>query len=651
MATTLKSATAELRHKPSRFIAVLLAITIGVGFAAATAIFSSTAGKAAERAAAQEIQNADIVVFTAAATDESTTTTAVAEKIAEAPGVDAAQSMLAGGYVIPGSSALSQVYVRSTIEDDQLAYAKLASGAWPTAVDEITLDPQTAKSAGVGVGDQITLKNALSDVESTFRVVGITDPDETLSAVSGQVNWASPEFMAAQTDGVWTSAILVRAADPDAAVAAIEKVLPDGYSAMTGDAARKQAIDSITGGTTAISVVLGTFGAIALAVAAIVIANTFTILLAQRRRTIALQRLIGATTSQLTRQIVIESGIVAFVGTALGIGLSILVGYLAADSLGFAGAGLSVPPVGLALAAIAGIGTTMLAAYFPIRRAARIAPIEAMRPSETEAAGASIAKWRVITAAILVVLGAVPFVLGVISMSLPAAALGGIVCVFGILIGAQLIVVPMGKLLRPLGAIAGTPGKLAAREVIRHPARATNTVVALIVGVGLMSTLQVASSVVVATTEEQFSGTDEEFAIVRELLDIMTNVATALLAVAAVIAIVGIANTLALSVIERNRESALMRALGLKRGQLRTMVGVEAVLLALIGSVTGIVLGIGFGIAGAASTVGIDGLVLDLPWLRLGLFLLAGLVGGVLASVLPAIRATRVEPVTALAAT
>ncbi|GAB3308659.1 FtsX-like permease family protein [Epidermidibacterium keratini] len=646
MATTLKSATAELRHKPSRFIAVLLAIIIGVGFAAATAIFSATAGKAAERAAAQEIQNADVVVYGG---DGPSSDADVAAQIANAPGIDAAQSTLASGYVVPGSSALSQVIVRSTIQDEKLAYAELASGTWPVAVDEITLDPETAKRADVGIGDQITLTSAITNTDSSFRVVGITDPDEALRSVSGEVNWASPEYLASQ-EGVWSAGILVRAADPDAAATTIKNVVPDGYTVMTGDDAREQAVDGITGGTTGISVILGTFGAIALAVAAIVIANTFTILLAQRRRTIALQRLIGATTKQLTRQIVIESGIVAVVGTALGVGLSILVGYVAADSLGFAGAGLSVPPFGLALAAIAGIATTMLAAYFPIRRAARIAPIEAMRPSETEAAGASIAKWRVITAGILFILGAIPFVLGVITTSLPAAALGGIICVVGILIGAQLIVVPFGKLLRPLGAIAGTPGKLAAREVVRHPARATNTVVALIVGVGLMSTLQVASSVVVATTEEQFSGTDQEFAIVRELLDIMTNVATALLAVAAVIAIVGIANTLALAVIERNRESALMRALGLKRGQLRTMVGIEAVFLALIGSVTGIVLGIGFGIAGAASTVGWSGLVIDLPWLRLGLFLVAGLLGGVLASVLPAIRATRVQPVTALAA-
>lgn len=643
----MKAATAELRHKPSRFIAVLLAITIGVGFAAATAIFSATAGKAAERAAAQEIQNADVVVIPEADKDE---VASVVEDIKGVSGVESVEANLANAYTLPDSTALSPTMLRSVITDEELNYAELSEGTWPQAADEIVLDPNTAKRASVTVGEQVTLNDTLDEAGHTFKVVGITAPDETTEAITGDVSWVSGAFLA-QAEGAWSSSILIRAEDPDAVVAALDEQLPAGFTAMTGDDAREQAVDQITGGTVAISVVLGTFGAISLAVAAIVIANTFTILLAQRRRTIALQRLIGATTPQLTRQILTESGLVAVAGTVLGIGLSILVGYLAADSLGFAGGGLSIPPFGLTLAAVAGIGATMLAAYFPIRRAARIAPIEAMRPSEAEASGASISKWRVITGGVLLLVGAVPLALGVIGHSLPAAAGGGIICVFGILVAAQLIVVPLGRLLRPLGAIAGTPGKLAAREAVRHPARATNTVVALIVGVGLMTTMQVASSTVVTTVEATFSGSDDEFAIVRELLEIMTNVATALLAVAAVIAIVGIANTLALSVIERNRESALMRALGLQRGQLRTMVCVESVLLGLIGSLTGVVLGIVFGLAGAYAAVGETGFVVGIPWVWLGTFIAVGVIGGLVAGLLPAIRATRVQPVRALAAT
>lgn len=72
------------------------------------------------------------------------------------------------------------------------------------------------------------------------------------------------------------------------------------------------------------------------------------------------------------------------------------------------------------------------------------------------------------------------------------------------------------------------------------------------------------------------------------MLDALVLLATALLGVAALIAVIGVGNTLGLSVLERSRESALLRALGLQRRQLRTILAVEAVLLALVAAVVGV---------------------------------------------------------------
>ncbi len=115
-----------------------------------------------------------------------------------------------------------------------------------------------------------------------------------------------------------------------------------------------------------------------------------------------------------------------------------------------------------------------------------------------------------------------------------------------------------------------------------------------------------------------------------------------LLAVAVLIAFIGVANTLSLSVVERTRESALLRALGLTRGQLRGMLAVEGALIAGVGALVGVVLGVGYGWASTVVLLGEVGDVrLDLPWGSLLAVLGIAVLAGLLASVLPGRRAAR----------
>jgi putative ABC transport system permease protein len=135
-----------------------------------------------------------------------------------------------------------------------------------------------------------------------------------------------------------------------------------------------------------------------------------------------------------------------------------------------------------------------------------------------------------------------------------------------------------------------------------------------------------------------------------EVLDTMLLIVTALLGVAVVIAVVGVGNTLSLSVIERTRESAILRAIGLTVRQLRLMLAIEGVLFALVGSVIGIVLGTLYGYAGAVSILSNAwGVTFTIPYGRIGLILAMAMLAGLVASVLPAQRAIRTSPVEALA--
>jgi len=123
-----------------------------------------------------------------------------------------------------------------------------------------------------------------------------------------------------------------------------------------------------------------------------------------------------------------------------------------------------------------------------------------------------------------------------------------------------------------------------------------------------------------------------------------------LLGLAILIALLGITNTLTLSVLERTRESALLRALGLTRGQLRGMLLTEALLMALLGVGLGVALGAGFGWAIVHAFIKSSGAgLLSVPFTRIALYVAIGAAAGVLAAVLPARRAARTSVVSAMA--
>jgi putative ABC transport system permease protein len=137
---------------------------------------------------------------------------------------------------------------------------------------------------------------------------------------------------------------------------------------------------------------------------------------------------------------------------------------------------------------------------------------------------------------------------------------------------------------------------------------------------------------------------------IDQVLDILLLVVTGLLGIAVVIALIGVGNTLALSVVERRQENGLLRALGLTRRQLRGLLAWEAVLVAGVAAVLGVLLGGAYGLIGAASVLSpLGDIHLAVPWLQVGAIVVIATVAGLLASVLPARRAARTAPVAAIA--
>lgn len=150
----------------------------------------------------------------------------------------------------------------------------------------------------------------------------------------------------------------------------------------------------------------------------------------------------------------------------------------------------------------------------------------------------------------------------------------------------------------------------------------------------------------------ELAGSLPQVAALDGVLQTVLDVATGLLGVAALIALLGVGNTLSLSVLERRRESALLRALGLQRRQLRLMLAVEAVLLALVGAAVGVAAGIGFGSLGAAALTretDLGALHLSVPLTSVAVVVALSVLAGAAASVLPGRRAATASPSAVLA--
>ena len=152
------------------------------------------------------------------------------------------------------------------------------------------------------------------------------------------------------------------------------------------------------------------------------------------------------------------------------------------------------------------------------------------------------------------------------------------------------------------------------------------------------------------STDATVTGPIAERIVWANMIDSMMMLLVGLIAVAVLIALVGVANTLSLSVIERTRESATLRAIGMTRGQLRHSLAVEALLISLVSGIAGVLLGTLFGWLGAYVVFSMYGkVVFPFEWGINGIVLAVAAVAALLASVFPARRAVSTPPVEALA--
>jgi putative ABC transport system permease protein len=481
----LRHALAEVRLHPGRYVSTLLAIAISVAFLAGAPVVVNTQAFAEAMKLSAPVSKADAV---ASGTDQTS-----ASRLARVTGVAAAAPLNQWGGVVRDRTGEYTILGLLQLPPESLRWTTLRSGMWPTAKAEVALDERVATTLGVELGKTVRTQDG-----TELKLVGLFAGPGS-SELSG---FLTPSFFVDVDPGTW----IFKAAPGVSAQTLADRLKaaagsPD-ITVRTGEEARTEAITNATRGVEAFTYLLWGFAAVALVVGMITVANTFTITLAQRRRQIGLLRAVGASGGQLRARFAWEALLLGVLGSVAGVALGIGVAAVVAAVLGSLGWGLSLPWFQLGLALVVGVAATVAASWVPIVRSTRVAPLEALQPVATSEQTLRASRLRAVVCGGLVLLGAAAVVASFFagSKAFFVAIAAGALLALGILFGAPLFVPSLlraaGRGLRGAGPVAA----LAADNAERNPRRAAATATALMLAIGLMVTLQVATASMKATT-------------------------------------------------------------------------------------------------------------------------------------------------------
>lgn len=500
-----------LAHK-ARLLMTVLAVMLGVAFVSGTLVFTNTISDAYQKSSAKGFDQVDVAIRpeTREATGDTLgrqpeLTRALLDSAATARGADSAIGVVSGFTAIAdkhgkliGGGFQSQGGNYWGARDPRYP---IVSGHAPKGRNEVLIDSETAKRAGYEVGDTVRL--SVDGPVLAPRITGVFTTDDGNVAAGGSL--ALFDTVTAQRlfhkNGTYDE-IDVKADPGTSQIAlrdALDEIVPkDIASTATGRQLAADQARQIASATSGMRTGLLVFAGIALFVGTFIIANTFTMLVAQRTKELALLRAVGASRRQVTRCVLIEAFVVGAVaavsglvaGIGIGAGLRSLVGRLGAT---VPDGPLVITPATVGAALAVGILITMLAAWLPGRRAAKIAPVAAMSSVHAQATARSLVVRNTIGA--LLSAAGVTTVLYATALDgsdgqMPMGA-GAVLLVLGVFVLTPLLSRPLVAAAAPVLRVFGVSGKLARQNAVRNPRRTAATASALMIGLTLITGLTV----------------------------------------------------------------------------------------------------------------------------------------------------------------
>ncbi|MBM0233813.1 ABC transporter permease [Micromonospora sp. STR1_7] len=505
---TLKS----LLARKVRLILSGLAVVLGVMFVSGAFVLTDTLGRSFDSVFADGFSEIDVNVAAKPKVElsemegEQTAAplpAAVVDRVRQVPGVASATGVVnADGARVIGSNGKvvtsfgpPQLGENWTGESDLL---KLREGRAPQADDEIVINKGLATAAKVQVGQKVGVLTAFESKKRDFTLVGVFGYSGDRDSIGGvnEVYFTTPvaqRLMLGAPDAF--SSITVQAADgvsDEKLRDDVGRTLGADYEVKTGEQVAADASASLKEGLSFFNKILLGFAAVALLVGTFLILNTFSIIVAQRTRELALMRAIGASGRQIIGSVVLEAIAVGLIASVLGLAAGIGVGALLAFLFGKLAGGLTLAGIGVPAAAVigsfaVGLVITVVAALLPALRASRIPPIAAMQDVATPDRPLT----KVTIAGSLVTgIGAVLLFLGLSGNAggqTLATILGGVLFAFiGVALLTPLISRPVVSLLGVIFSWS-VPGKLGRLNSGRNPRRTAITAAALMVGIALVT--------------------------------------------------------------------------------------------------------------------------------------------------------------------
>ena len=496
-------------HK-RRLVGTAMAVFLGVAFLSGTLVLGDTLSATFDRFFVESTAGTDAVVRNPTIIDRGGNgieqggliDAALLDEVRQVDGVETAMPSIEGyGAIIdrdgdPVGGNGPPRMAGNWIDDPGLNPYELVEGRAPAADDEVVINREAAEDASLRLGDTATVQ-VPAPVEVT--VVGIATYGGEDSY--GGTTYAAFTLEAAQryiAGGPERLSSVLVAAEPGVSqeelVERIRPLVPEGAEAITGTAYADDLLDDINSDfLTALRTFLTMFAGIAVLVATFSIYNTFSIIVAQRTREMALLRAVGAGRRQVLGSVVVEAAAVGIVasaaGAAAGLGVAALLQGVF-DAMGFAlpSGGLMVTGGAVAVSLVVGIVATLVAATAPAVRASRIAPMAALRGAAIDHSAGS--RRRAVVGSVVLGAGVIAVLVSAVVASesvLMVAGLGAVACLVGVIVVGPVVARPVsGVLGLPFARLRGTGGVLARRNAMRNPRRTSATASALLVGVGVV---------------------------------------------------------------------------------------------------------------------------------------------------------------------
>ncbi len=373
----------NLRANLTRLISTAVAVITGTAFVACGLVLTGAIAGAVEGNVAQQYAGVDAAVTPAAPTNDQGPTdlqgvdASLLGPLRDLPQVAAA----AGELVAParilddnGDAFRSQMLGRAWIVDDALNPFTVVDGRAPQGDGEIAVDRQTSAEHNVDIGKSYVLATPSGPIKA--KVVGVTEFGRAASVDGGGTVFFAPDvaidILGAGSDKF--GQILMRTDGSTAElVTAAKAVIPPNDTVLDGPAFMKRATADTQAFVDFLRPVLLGFAFLALFVAGFVIYNTFSVVVTQRSRELALVRSIGGTPAQVRRSLLGEGLLLGFgasvVGMALGVALSWLLGWILEQlDVGLPSAGFSLSPWTAVITLVAGTLITVISVTIPAFR-------------------------------------------------------------------------------------------------------------------------------------------------------------------------------------------------------------------------------------------------------------------------------------------